>query len=98
MDLSNLYSAKDARADYRSKAGEKSSHVDEKKILLVLANIKTQILSLEIDSKNSQIGYREYNYTAHLSTGEQSILKKLGYTIKWESDDGMAGDFFRISW
>ena len=98
MDLSNLYSASKAKKDWNAKTDEKNSHVDEDKILLILAGIKTQILSLEIDSKNSNIGYKEYIYSRHLSVGEQVIFKKLGYTIKWETDNGMAGDYFRISW
>lgn len=98
MDLSNLYSAKKAREDWNRKADEKNSFVDDDKVVLILSGIKTQIHTLGIDSKNSQIGYKSYTYSGHLSTGEQNILKKLGYTIKWESDDGMNGDYFRISW
>ena len=57
-----------------------------------------EIINLIIQSKDNNIGYRTSCYSGHLSTGEQEILKKLGYTIKWKSDDGINGDYFRISW
>lgn len=98
MDLTNLYLASKAKKDWNRRAGEKNAHVDEDKVRLLLDNIKTQILSLKMNSKNSYIGYKMYTYTGYLSTGEQAILKELGYTIKWESDDGMNGDYFRIGW
>jgi hypothetical protein len=98
MEKSNLYSAKKAREDYRRKADEKEAFVNEDKILLLLSNIKAQIHKLEIDSKNSNIGYREYTYTGYLSPGEQKVLKDLGYKIKFEDDNGMNGDYYRISW
>lgn len=98
MDLSNLYSAKKARADFRKKADEKEAFVDEDKICTLLSDIKSQIFKLDINSKNSHIGYREYIYGGHLSSGEQKVLKDLGYRVQFENDNGMNGDFYRISW
>ena len=98
MDKTNLYSAEKAREDWEAKANEKEAHVDEKKILIVLTGIETQIHKLEIHSKNGSIGYKEYIYSGHLSPGEQKFIRELGYKVSYEDEGGMAGSFFRISW
>ena len=98
MDLTNLYSAEKAKNDWEKRANAKEAYVDEDKILFLLDDIKTKIHKLDINSKNGNIGQREYNCTVYLSPGEQKLLKELGYKVEYEDDDGMNGSYFRIKW
>ena len=97
MDLTNLYSAKKAKYDWEKKANEKEACVDEDKIRLLLTDIFAKIHKLDIHSNDGHIGRRDYICTVHLSSGEQKILKKLGYKVDVMADS-MNSSYFRIKW
>jgi len=94
----NLYTARQAGKDYIEKVKEKESFVNEEKIIEILRIIKEQIHSLEINSKTSFTGYREYKYLKHLSKGEQNFLKKLGYKVEFKTPYAETEHFYKIIW
>lgn len=98
MDKTNLYSADKARKDLNEKIEERSSYVNEDKILLILSEIKAKIAKIKIDSDSlAHLSY-SYPYDRYLSNGEIKFLKDLGYQVERKNGVGRDDPYWDIIW
>ena len=97
MEITNLYTAKEAREEYDVKIKSVNEFVDYSKLISITKGIKKKINAIEISPTYSFTTAAFYEYAGTLSIKEQEILKSLGYILQ----DGLpenSNSYWKIIW